>query len=1189
RHVTTATNTNGHITTLDHAQLNGNPNAMVFIMPNYNTNGADPTGADYQQNAGVWYNGSRWTIFNQNTSNGMPPNLTFNVLIAPPGDANYFTISCTAASKTGLAPNGMVIDHPATNNKPDALLLVTQNWAGTYNDNSPIVSYSNSKWYISNNKYLLTPEISAKTTLPIGARFNVMVIENNTVSGFPNAKAFMHTTTAENIIPSGSGITFFDQPFLNGNTNAMIWATPNWGWSPGRNAGQTSGPYNNSPINAWYDHPNDVWNYKNGFWSIYNSDGTNLVPGTKFNVVAVNVSSASVPHDLTGFYRGDNGNCGQAYIRQIGNNMYWFGEHPNGSFGHVFSGTISGNTLTGNLWDVPKGTLMNKGNCVYSISADGNTLTLTGGTIGCNVLSKTTLPATLPASRPMQPGSGALTGVWDCNDGAATYVREDGNDFIFFSEAKNNGTRPGFANLYIGKRNGNTVIGNWVDVPKGTHLGSGAMTLRVESDTRFVRVGEANGYGGGVWTRGGISTGLRGFVDMHTHPMVRWGFGEELFYGDVDGNPSSALGSCHCKHNFVVPPLDGSCGEQNAYRNNLVDEIDRKWGARVHTKTVGFPNFSEWPKHNSVLHQQMWVDWIRRAYEGGLRIMVALAVNNHCLADAAETSGPNDDLRSMNIQIQRMREFVGRHDFMEIALTAADVRRIVGANKLVVILGIEMDNIGNFYAPVDRKGGTYIPNPTETQMRNEVDRLYALGVRYIFPIHLTNNAFGGSAIYEHGFNVANKYNTGRAFNVEAVDSRATGITFKLQNPFQAIDNLGVLAMRFTGTVIPGHVMPNTRANYPEYRDPGLSRGHRNTEPLTPLGRRAIRYMMEKGMLIDIDHCSEKAVNEILAIAQTNDYPINSGHNGPRGTDGNENGRTDAQYTAIQRLGGMIGLGHGGDANGFLSALRKVLPLSGNKQVCIGTDVNGLYPLPGPPPANARITYGGDLTRSVMGSRTWDFNTDGMAHYGLLPDYIRSWEAAGMTQAEKEVFFSSAEYFAQMWEKCERRSRALVAGPRVITPEPIGILCPNTRTRGDAEFGGGPLINAHVTIQIVNDGRSVDATIYFKAEETKGDWSTVEQTWTRRLYDAPDNARITHITSEITSSVVNYRGPNAGSEFGACKDGQIVTPPVTGNLIRAIQIIGDTGGSDISSDNDCSCDTQIRGIEFNPINLTLATR
>ena len=237
------------------------------------------------------------------------------------------------------------------------------------------------------------------------------------------------------------------------------------------------------------------------FWNQRTSVLRSLDPlgGARF-WVAKSGGTNNAAINLTGFYRADNGACGQAYIRQIGNQVYWFGEHPDGSFAHIFRGNIVGNTLTGNLWDVPKGTLLNRGTCVYNIAPNG-TLNRTGGTLGCNQLVRATLPSSLPASRPMQPGSGALTGVWDCNDGAATYVREDGANFLFFSEAKNNGTRPGFSNLYIGTRSGNMIPGMWVDVPKGTLLGNGTMTLRVESDTRFVRTDAGSGYGGSVWTR----------------------------------------------------------------------------------------------------------------------------------------------------------------------------------------------------------------------------------------------------------------------------------------------------------------------------------------------------------------------------------------------------------------------------------------------------------------------------------------------------------------------------------------------------------------------------------------------------------------------------------------------------------------------------------------------------------------
>ena len=95
----------------------------------------------------------------------------------------------------------------------------------------------------------------------------------------------------------------------------------------------------------------------------------------------------------------------------------------------------------------------------------------------------------------------------------------------------------------------------------------------------------------------------------------------------------------------------------------------------------------------------MWVDWIRRSYDAGQRVMVALATNNATLAAAVSGpgDGPTDDTASADLQIAEIKSFVARHnDFMEVAMTPADMRRIVAANKLAIVLGIEVDNIGNF-------------------------------------------------------------------------------------------------------------------------------------------------------------------------------------------------------------------------------------------------------------------------------------------------------------------------------------------------------------------------------------------------------------------------------------------------------------------------------------------------------------
>ena len=101
---------------------------------------------------------------------------------------------------------------------------------------------------------------------------------------------------------------------------------------------------------------------------------------------------------------------------------------------------------------------------------------------------------------------------------------------------------------------------------------------------------------------------------------------------------------------------------------------------------------------------------------------------------------------------------------------------------------------------------------------------------------------------------------------------------------------------------------------PPQCDPGT--GHMNTKSLTPLGIKTLKEMMKLGMIIDIDHMSQKSANRALILAETfnpkkGGYPLNSGHNGPRSAAPeapNENQRTNEQLQKIANLGGMLGLG-----------------------------------------------------------------------------------------------------------------------------------------------------------------------------------------------------------------------------------------------------------------------------------------
>ena len=66
-----------------------------------------------------------------------------------------------------------------------------------------------------------------------------------------------------------------------------------------------------------------------------------------------------------------------------------------------------------------------------------------------------------------------------------------------------------------------------------------------------------------------------------------------------------------------------------------------------------------------------------------------------------------------------------------------------------------------------------------------------------------------------------------------------------------------------------------------------------------------------------------------------------------------------------------------------------------------------------------------MKRCVTGSKEWDLNFEGVAHYGLLPDFLQDLSNVGMESHDLSVLFHSAEDFARMWTKCLEASYAFV--------------------------------------------------------------------------------------------------------------------------------------------------------------------
>ncbi len=567
-------------------------------------------------------------------------------------------------------------------------------------------------------------------------------------------------------------------------------------------------------------------------------------------------------------------------------------------------------------------------------------------------------------------------------------------------------------------------------------------------------------------------TPLKGWVDMHTHPMSHLGFGKKLMYGAPDigsivpagtrnCNPqdfrattiNEALGNCSSTHGGWG--LDNTCGDyMRAFvLNNLLDKdfVNRVsgnvHGDHQHQGSESNPfNFAYFPHQSSKVHQQMWWEWIKRAKEeGGLRVMVALAVNNEILAELINGDSPKDDKASADLQIDEIKSFVGRHSgFMEIAYTPADLRRIVGGNKLAVILGMEVDNIGNFNRlPID-----------EQKVKAEIQRLYGKGVRYIFPIHLVNTKFGGTAVYEDLFNFSNKYLTRSYYKVEtgSVEYRL-GLTGKggaldfgliqtikvtmdalAPTPYPPAFNGDPTSPNFCPAPVLGcwktyRLVKSLLTPEPDYllysTIPG---GHVNQFGLTDLGKAAVKEMMRLGMLIDIDHMSDKSQDDTLKLAKDFDYPVNIGHNGVQNSRKSERIASIANVQRVAQLGGLFGVGttdsdeHHTDAPTFIHSFNEVwlaMAANGdNPRVAIGTDVNGMERLPRASTGLDSNTFYTDFPKLKTGNKIWDYTKDGVAHYGLMADFMKDVKERNATVHGR--LMDSAEYFAQMWEKVEKQ-------------------------------------------------------------------------------------------------------------------------------------------------------------------------
>jgi microsomal dipeptidase-like Zn-dependent dipeptidase len=113
--------------------------------------------------------------------------------------------------------------------------------------------------------------------------------------------------------------------------------------------------------------------------------------------------------------------------------------------------------------------------------------------------------------------------------------------------------------------------------------------------------------------------------------------------------------------------------------------------------------------------------------------------------------------------------------------------------------------------------------------------------------------------------------------------------------------------------------------------------------LTPLGRRVVRAMEEKGMIVDLAHLSHAGVAEVLKMARR---PVISSHGGVQATCRVNRNLTDAEIRGVAATGGLIGIGYWDAAvcdispKGIARAMKHVRDLVGIDHVALGSDYDG---------------------------------------------------------------------------------------------------------------------------------------------------------------------------------------------------------------------------------------------------------
>ncbi len=493
---------------------------------------------------------------------------------------------------------------------------------------------------------------------------------------------------------------------------------------------------------------------------------------------------------------------------------------------------------------------------------------------------------------------------------------------------------------------------------------------------------------------------VRGLIDGHMHMMAFEFLGGRIHCGRPWHPYGVAYAMVDCPDHY--PNGAGAAAENVLSYDNPAHTHD----------PVGWPTFKDWPSYPSLTHEQSYYRWLERSWRAGQRVFVNLLVDNAVLCELyplkKNSCNEMDGVRLQARRIHELQDYIdAQHGgpgkgWFRIVRSPYEARRVINQGKLAVILGIEVSKL--FDCGINNEQAEC----TAPQIDQRLDEVYDMGVRDMELVNKFDNALAGVA-GDSGttgvvVNNGNKIETGKYWQMTSCDGH-NHVEDRTQYSLPGVerDSLAGNVLRVFGTSGAAPVYPPAP--------------HCNVRGLSPLGAHLVKRMIAKKMIVDPDHLSVRARNQLLDIVEAAKYSgIISSHSWS----------TPDAIPRIYRLGGFV-TPYAGASKDFVTQWREALPVRDKRfyqGVGWGADMNGFGAQGGPRGGANPVTYpfkswDGKVTigQQHSGQRVYDINKDGVAHYGLYPDWVEDLRHLAGRQIIDDLG-RGAEAYLQMWERAD---------------------------------------------------------------------------------------------------------------------------------------------------------------------------